>query len=180
MLPLPRLLRCHVGPFSRRSSLGSRHAQPGALLHQMFIVGRTEEGSSNDPARTAVTSGLADAFANRGDPHLGQKRCRISLPLCAVLTNSVNCPAIASAAVGTSKFTMPLADMCWQSRHQQTLVASGSAERRKRTAPQRQCPVLSVMGPSRRLQFRYLISTLSILPLNRNGLRSKYASDTGE
>jgi hypothetical protein len=113
----------------------------------MFIVGRTEEGSSNVPTRTAVTSGLADEFANRGDPHLGQKRCRILLPLSAVLANSLNCPEISIAAVGTSKFTMPLADMCWQSRHQQTLVASGSAERRKRTAPQRQCPVLSVMWP---------------------------------
>jgi hypothetical protein len=45
-------------------------------------------------------------------------------------------------------FTKPLADMRWQSRHQQTLVASGSAERRKRTAPQRQCPVLSVIVSS--------------------------------
>ena len=106
------------------------HAQAGALLHQMFIVGRTEEGSSNVPARTAVTSGLVDEFAKSGDPHVGQKRCRILLPLSAVLTNSLNCPEILIAAVGTSKFTMPLAAMRWQSRHQQTLVASGSAERR--------------------------------------------------
>ena len=114
----------------------------------MFIVGRTEEGSSSVPTRTAVTCGLADEFANRGDPHLGQKRCVISLPLSAVLANSLNCPEISIAAVGRSTFTMPLADMCWQSRHQQTLVASGSAERRKRTAPQRQCPVLSVTWSS--------------------------------
>ena len=89
----------------------SRHAQVGALLYQMFIVGRTEEGSSNAPTRTAVTCGLADEFANRGDPHLGQKRCRIWLPLSAVLANSLNCPEISIAAVCTSKFTMPLADM---------------------------------------------------------------------
>jgi hypothetical protein len=122
------------------------HAQSGALPHQMFTVGRTEEGSSNAPARTAVTSGLVDEFANRGDAHLGQKRCRIELPLSAVLMNSLVCPEISIAAVGTSKFTIPLAEVCWQSRHQQTLTASGSAESRKRTAPQRQCPVLSVMG----------------------------------
>lgn len=134
------------GCCSKRSSSGSRHAQVGALLDQMFIVGRTAEGSSNAPTRTAVTCGLADEFANSGDPHLGQKRCCILLPLSAVLANSLNCPETSIAAVATSKFTMPLADRCWQSRHQQTLVASGSAERRKRTAPQRQCPVLSVMG----------------------------------
>lgn len=127
------------------SSLGSRHAQAGALRLQIFIVGRTEDGSSSDPTRTAVTSGLANEFANIGEPQVGQKRCRILLPLCAVLSNSLNGPEIASAAVGTSKFTMPLADRCWQSRHQQIRVASGSAERRKLTAPQRQCPVLSVM-----------------------------------
>jgi hypothetical protein len=130
---------------SARSSAGSRHAQVGALLHQMFIDGRTEDGSFNDPARTAVSSGLADEFANSGDPHLGQNRCRILLPLSAVLSNSLICPETSIAAVGTIKFTMPLADVCWQSRHQQTLVANGSAERRKRTAPQRQCPALSVM-----------------------------------
>lgn len=78
----------------------------------MFMVGRTEEGSSNDPTRTAVTSGLADEFANRGDPHLGQKRCRILLPLSAVLSNSLSCPDISIAAVGASRFTMPLAEMC--------------------------------------------------------------------
>lgn len=124
------------------------HAQAGALLHQMFIVGRTEEGSSSDPARTAVSSGLADEFANRGDPHLGQNRCRILLPLSAVLSNSLIWPETSIAAVATIKFTMPLGDVCWQSRHQQILVAKGSAERRKRTAPQRQCPVLSVTQPS--------------------------------
>jgi hypothetical protein len=112
----------------------------------MFMVGRTEEGSSNAPTRTPVTSGLVAEFANKGDPHVGQKRCRIWLPLAAVLTNSVNCPEISSAAVGTSKFTWPLADMRWQSRHQQILAASGSAERRKRMAPHRHRPVLSVMG----------------------------------
>jgi hypothetical protein len=130
---------------SARSSAGSMYAQIGALLHQMFIVGRTEEGSFSEPARTAVSSGLADEFANRGDPHLGQNRCRILLPLSAVLSNSLICPEISIAPVGTIKFTMPLADVCWQSRHQQTLVAIGSAERRKRTAPQRQFPVLSVI-----------------------------------
>jgi hypothetical protein len=51
-----------------RSSFGSGLAQAGALLHQMFIVGRTEDGSSNAPARTAVTSGLMDEFANSGEP----------------------------------------------------------------------------------------------------------------
>jgi hypothetical protein len=135
---------------SRRSSCGSRHAQAGALPDQMFIAGRTEEGSSNAPTRTAVTSGLTDEFANSGDPHVGQNRCRILLPLSAVLSNSLTRPEISIAAVGMSIFTRPLADRRWQSRHQQTLVASGSAERRKRTAPQRQRPVRSVMRPSRR------------------------------
>jgi hypothetical protein len=114
----------------------------------MFIVGCTEDGSSSVPTRTAVTSGLVEEFANRGDPHFGQNRCRILFPLSALLANSLSCPEISSAAEGTSMFTKPLADMRWQSRHQQTLVASGSAERRKRTAPQRQCPVLSVIVSS--------------------------------
>lgn len=96
----------------------------------MFIVGCTEERSSNVPARTAVTSGLAAEFANSGDPQVGQKRWRILLPLSAVLANSLTCPEISSAAVGTSKFTRPLADRRWQSRHQQILVASGSPVRR--------------------------------------------------
>ena len=133
------------GCCSSRSRSGSRQAQTGALAHQMFIVGCTEEGSSNAPARTAVTSGLADEFANSGEPQLGQKRCRILLPLSAILVNSLKCPEISIATLGTSKFTRPLADRCWQSRHQQTRVARGSAERWKRTAPQRQCPVLSAM-----------------------------------
>ena len=77
----------------------------------MFAVGRTEDGSSNDPTRTAVTSGLAAEFANSGEPHFEQKRWRILLPLSAVLTNSLGCPEISIAAVGTSKFTKPLAEM---------------------------------------------------------------------
>lgn len=128
------------------SSWGSRHAQSGALLDQMFIVGCTEEGSSNAPTRTAVTSGRLDELANNGDPHVGQKRWRIGLPLAAVRANSLNCPEISSACVGTIRFARPFADRRWQSRHQQILLASGSADRVKRTAPQRQRPVLSVMG----------------------------------
>jgi len=96
----------------------------------MFTVGRTEEGSSKVPARTTVNCGRADELADSWQPQLGQKRCRISFPLLAVLVNSLSCPEISSAAVGTSILTVPLADMCWQSRHQQILIASGSAERR--------------------------------------------------
>ena len=118
----------------------------GALLDQMFMVGRTEEGSSNAPTRTAVTSGRLDEFANSGDPHVGQKRCRIGLPLAAVLANSLNSPEISSACVGTIRFARPFADNRWQSWHQHILLASGSADSLKRTAPQRQRPVRSVMG----------------------------------
>jgi hypothetical protein len=58
------------------------------------------------------------------------------LPLSAVLVYSLVGPSMSRAAVGTMMLTVPLAARCWQSRHQQILVATGSAVRRKRTAPQ--------------------------------------------
>jgi hypothetical protein len=42
---------------SKRSSAESRHAQFGALAAQMFVVGLTEDGSSNVPTRTTVKFG---------------------------------------------------------------------------------------------------------------------------
>ena len=64
------------GCCSTRSSVGSRHAQAGALLDQIFIVGRTEDGSSKVPARTTVKCGRADELENKCAPQLGQNRRR--------------------------------------------------------------------------------------------------------
>lgn len=57
-----------------RSKVESRHAHFGALLAQIFAVGRTEDGSLRVPARTTVNCGLADESAKRWDPHRGQNR----------------------------------------------------------------------------------------------------------
>ena len=103
----------------------------------MFIVGLTDEGSSSVPTRTTVNCGRADELANSDEPQVGQNRRRMVLPLSAVLVYSLVGPSMSRAAVGTMMLTVPLAARCWQSRHQQILVATGSAERRKRTAPQR-------------------------------------------
>jgi hypothetical protein len=46
-----------------------------------------------------------------------------------VLVNSLSSPEISSALVGTTTLTVPLAAKCWQSRHQQIRVLSGSAVR---------------------------------------------------
>ena len=100
------------GCFSTRSKPESRHAQVGALLAQMFIVGFTDDGSSKVPARTTVNCGRADELAKRCEPQRGQKRRLIWLPLSAVLENSLVSPEIFSAAVGTTTLTVPLAAKC--------------------------------------------------------------------
>lgn len=130
---------------STRSRAASRHAQFGALAAQIFITGCTDEGSSKLPTRITVNSGRADELPKRCEPHRGQKRRLIWLPLSAVLVNSLSSPEISSASVGTKALTEPLAARCWQCRHQQTRVVIGSAVRRKLTARQRQCPFRSVI-----------------------------------
>lgn len=129
-----------TGCRSTCSSAGSRQAHVGALLVQMFIVGLTDEGSSSAPTRTTVNCGRADELANSDEPQVGQNRRRMVLPLSAVLVYSLVGPSMSRAAVGTMMLTVPFDARCWQSRHQQILVATGSAERRKRTAPQRHFP----------------------------------------
>src|SRR5580692_10584066 len=98
-----------MGCRSTRSRVLSRQAQAGALLAQMFITGRTDDGSSRVPARTTVNCGRPDGFANRCEPQRGQNRRRISLPLSAVLTYSLSCPELSSPDVGTSTFVVPFA-----------------------------------------------------------------------
>jgi hypothetical protein len=136
------------GCLSTRSKAVSMHAHAGALLAQIFINGRTDEGSSKLPARTTVNCGRADELAKSCEPHRGQKRRMILLPLSAVLVNSLSSPAISSALVETRALTDPLGAKCWQSRHQQTRVVMGSAVKRKLTAPQRQRPLRAVISAS--------------------------------
>jgi hypothetical protein len=88
--------------------------------------GRIDEGSCKVPMRKVVNCGLADEFAKRWLPHCAQKRRHISFPLSAVLLNSVRLPDISIAAVGKIALTVPLAEICWQARHQQALDANGS------------------------------------------------------
>ena len=122
------------------------HAQPGALAAQMFTLGRTDEGSSRFPARITRNCGRADEKANRCVPQLGQN-CRVTrLPLSALFVCAASGPETASASAGTRTLTVPFAARCWQSRHQHTRVASGSAARVKLTAPHRQRPDRSVIG----------------------------------
>ncbi len=133
---------------STRSSVGSRHAQLGALAAQMLRLGLTDDGSSRLPARITRNAGRADDFANKCVPQMGQNWRTISLPLSAVLVCSAKCPETVSPSAATSMFTVPLAARCWQSRHQQTRVNTGSVASPKLTAPQRQRPVLSVICSS--------------------------------
>jgi len=114
----------------------------------MFILGRTAEGSSRVPARTTVNCGRAEVTANRCEPQPGQNLRQVLLPLSAVHTYSLSVPELSRAADGTSTLTVPLAAIRWQSRHQHTRVAIGSAKTRYCTDPHRQRPVISVMDRS--------------------------------
>lgn len=117
------------GCSSARSSESSRHAQPGAWLAHILIVGGNADVSSNVPTRTAVMLSLAAELANKCVPQVAQNRWVMWLPLSAVLVNCAVVPEISSASVATREFTVPFAEMRWQSRHQHTRVMSGSAER---------------------------------------------------
>lgn len=68
------------------------HAQTGALAHQMFAMGATDDGSSSVPTRIAVKPGAEEEFPKRWLPHPGQNRRRSSLPLAALLRNSLGAP----------------------------------------------------------------------------------------
>lgn len=93
--------------------------------------------------RTTLNCGRADDLANSCDPQLGQNWRVTSLPLSALLVYSASAPVTITPSAGTSMFTVPLAARCWQSRHQHTLVARGSATSLKLTAPHRHRPVFS-------------------------------------
>ncbi len=107
------------------------------------MVGLSEDGSSRLPTRTTRNCGRAEDLANKCDPQFGQNWRVTSLPLFAFLVCSANSPVTIRPSAGTSIFTVPLAARCWQSRHQQTLVARGSETSLKLTAPHRHRPVLS-------------------------------------
>ena len=77
---------------SIESIFASKHAHVGALCIQIFMEGEIDEGSSKVPMRTTVNCGLADELANKCEPHAGQKRRRIWLPLAATLVNSLSSP----------------------------------------------------------------------------------------
>ena len=64
----------------------SRQAQLGALVLQIFAEGLIDEGSSSVPMRTTEKPARPEESANRWQPHCGQKRRVIWLPLSAVLT----------------------------------------------------------------------------------------------
>ncbi len=124
---------------------GFKHAQLGALAVQMFVVGSMDEGSSRFPARTTRNWGRADDMANRCEPQIGQNCRMISFPLSATFLCSASAPETIRPSASTSRFTVPFAARCWQSRHQQMRLASGSVTSLKLTAPQRHRPVLSII-----------------------------------
>ena len=101
-------------------------AQLGALDAHMLIAGAIEDGSSKVPNRTTRNCGLADEFANKWLPHLGQKWRVISLPLSALLLKLLMAPLISMAVLGKIAFAVPLPDIFWQTRHQQIRATSGS------------------------------------------------------
>jgi hypothetical protein len=103
-------------------------AQPGADSVHIVISGRATPGSSKVPARRISRFGRASVALLTGVPQAGQNRRRIVLPLSAVLTYSVVLPMMETAALGKIAFTVPLpAAKYWQSRHQHTRTATGSA-----------------------------------------------------
>lgn len=121
-------------------------AQDGARSAQMFMVGSTDDGSSRLPALTTLNCGRAVERAKSCVPQFGQNSCVIWFPLSAVRANSETLPVAIKASADTSRFTVPFAARCWQSRHQQMRAAIGSPISLKATWPQRQRPVLSRMG----------------------------------
>lgn len=110
-----------------RSSAGSRQAQAGALALQMLALGRIDEASSSVPTRTTVRLGRPVESANRCEPHSAQKRRVTRLPLSATRSWLAIGPDTLIEALGKIAFTVPLEAMRWQSRHQQTRAATGSA-----------------------------------------------------
>ena len=124
------------------------HAHAGAESVQIVVAGCTELGSSSVPARRINKWGRDSAALVTGVPQRSQNWRCIRLPLSAKLTKSRKGPVIATAPAGNTTLTVPLpAARNWQSRHQQTRVAMGSAATVYRTAPHRHPPVL-VMGYS--------------------------------
>jgi hypothetical protein len=116
--------------------------QAGAEAVQMTLAGRPISGSSNAPARTMIRSGRLSASLNKGVPHFGQKRRRMTLPLSAVLMYSLVSPDIVKLSVPKIALTDALPeDRYWQSLHQHARVAIGSWSNWNRTAPQKHLPV---------------------------------------
>jgi hypothetical protein len=115
---------------STLGSAGSRHAQLGALDDQMLATGLIEQGSSSVPTRTTVSPVRPVESANRWLPQRAQNRRRTWWPLSAVLMYSAGVPLTSIDTLGKMALTVPLDEMRWQSRHQQTLEIMGSELRR--------------------------------------------------
>ncbi len=119
--------------------------QFGALLVQMFMSGRTQEGSSKLPVRMPRNCGLAEENPNKCVPQVGQNWRVIRLPLSAREECSASSPITCSASIGAIALTVPFAARCWQSRHQQIRTESGAVASLKVTAPHIQRPVISAI-----------------------------------
>jgi hypothetical protein len=114
----------------------------------MTLAGRPIAGSSNAPARTAMRLGRLSASLNKGVPHFGQKRRRMTLPLSAVLMYSLVSPDILKVSILKIALIEALPeDRYWQSLHQQARVAIGSWSNWNRTAPQKHLPVTRFVIP---------------------------------
>jgi hypothetical protein len=133
----------------------SMQAHDGALDVQIVAIGRASSGLSSAPARTKTTCGRGSASLNKCVPQVGQKRRRMTAPLSATLRNSRVSPDTTSALVRNAVLTAPPpAPKYWHTRHQQTLVAIGSAAISKRTPPHKQPPVTSMRRPFQRNRLR--------------------------
>lgn len=114
----------------------------------MVSSGRASSGLSNVPARKITKCGRASDELVTGVPQLSQNFLCIRLPLSAMLEYSRSGPLNETADAANTKFTVALpAARNWQSRHQQTLVAIGSATTVYRTTRHRQPPVIVIASP---------------------------------
>src|SRR3954452_6201194 len=117
--------------------------QLGADAVQIVLIGRPISGSSNAPARTTINAGRPRSSLNRGVPHVGQNRRRMTCPLSAVLRYSLTGPLIWKPLVAKITLMDALPDeRYWQSLHQQARAATGGLSHRNRTAPQKHRPVI--------------------------------------
>src|SRR5215211_82295 len=100
-----------------------------ALSHQMFICGLNHDGSSNVPAFSHSTSGVAITSLTMAEPHLGQNLRKTGSPLSPTSSKvAKGSPSIRRLPLGRMTKLENAELVCfWQWRQWQTAVRVGSA-----------------------------------------------------